>query len=144
MCVHFPCAQDGFFALYVASQEGYIGIVDVLIKAGAKVDLQTKVGFAVALNVRSPSAPHYHAEHTDTLLGGYGGQRPIHTVCALHWFQYSVHATGSDNISLNPSHSHLQSLSLAVILFSKTTKLNVEMGFQLWCCQRGTHYRMHM
>ena len=58
MCVHFPCAQDGFFALYVASEKGYIGIVDVLIKAGAKVDLQTKVGFAVALNVRSPSSPH--------------------------------------------------------------------------------------
>jgi len=58
VCVHFPCGQDGFFPLYVASQKGYIGIVDVLIKAGAKVDLQTKVGFAVALNVRSPSAPH--------------------------------------------------------------------------------------
>jgi len=58
MCVHFPCAKDGHFPLYNASQEGYIGIVDMLIKAGAKVDLQTKVGFAVALNVRSPSATH--------------------------------------------------------------------------------------
>ena len=84
LCVHFPCAQDGFFPLYVASKKGYIGIVDVLIKAGARVDLQTKVGFAVALNVRSPSAPHYHTEHTDALLGGYGGHRPIHTVCALY------------------------------------------------------------
>ena len=58
VCFHFPCAQDGFFPLYSASQEGYIEIVDVLIKAGAKMDLQNKVGFAVALNVRSPSAPH--------------------------------------------------------------------------------------
>jgi len=62
-----------------------------------------------------PHLPTYHAEHTDTLLGGYGGHRPIHTVCALYWFQYSVHATVSDNISLDPSHSHLQSLSLAVL-----------------------------
>jgi len=132
VCVHFPCAQDGFFPLHSASQKGYIGIVDVLIKAGAKVDLQTKVSFAVALNVRSPSSPYIpcrtHRTHsrTDTLLGGYGGHRPIHTVCALYWFQYSVSATVSDNISLNPGHSHLQSLSLAVILFSKTSKLNVE------------------
>jgi len=58
LCVHFPCAQDGYFPLYFASQEGYIEIVDVLIKVGARVDLQTKVGFAVALNVKSPSAPH--------------------------------------------------------------------------------------
>jgi len=46
LCVHFPCAQDGSFPLHAASQEGYIGIMDVLIKVGAKVDLQTKVGFA--------------------------------------------------------------------------------------------------
>ena len=61
-----------------------------------------------------PQLPTYHAEHTDTLLGGYGGHRHVHTMRALYWFQYS---TVSDNVSLNPSHSHLQSLSLAVILF---------------------------
>ena len=106
MCVHFPCAQDGFFPLYVASQKGYIGIVDVLIKAGAKVDLQTKVGFAIALNVRSPSAPHYNAEHTDTLLGGCGGHRPIRTVCALYWFQYSEQSvTTLASIQATPTSS---------------------------------------
>ena len=35
--------QDGFFPLYGASQEGYDGIVEMLLQAGATVDLQTKV-----------------------------------------------------------------------------------------------------
>ena len=142
VCVHFSCAQDGFFPLHNASQEGYIGIVDVLIKAGAKVDLQTKVGFAVALNVRSPSAPHIPCRAHWYLAGWvWWIQTHTYSVCSV---LVPILWTVSDNISLNPSHSHLQSLSLAVILFSKTTKLNVEMGFRLWYCQMGTHYRMHI
>ena len=35
--------QDGFFPLYDASQEGYDGIVVMLLQAGATVDLQSKV-----------------------------------------------------------------------------------------------------
>ena len=35
--------QDGFFPLHGASQEGHSGIVEMLLQAGAIVDLQTKV-----------------------------------------------------------------------------------------------------
>ena len=35
--------QDGFFPLYLASQEGHDGIVVMLLQAGATVDLQIKV-----------------------------------------------------------------------------------------------------
>ena len=37
------CTQDGFFPLYSASQEGHDGIVEILLQAGATVDLQNKV-----------------------------------------------------------------------------------------------------
>ena len=48
-CIYMPPlhshthTQDGFFPLYLASQEGYDGIVEMLLQAGATVDLQTKV-----------------------------------------------------------------------------------------------------
>ena len=35
--------QDGFFPLHDASQEGHEGIIEMLLQAGATVDLQTKV-----------------------------------------------------------------------------------------------------
>ena len=44
--VHAPSChfvQDGFFPLHNASQEGHGGIVKMLLKAEATVDLQTKV-----------------------------------------------------------------------------------------------------
>ena len=37
------CIQDGFFPLSNASQEGYDEIVQMLLQAGATVDLQNKV-----------------------------------------------------------------------------------------------------
>ena len=37
------CIQDGFFPLSDASQEGYDEIVQMLLQAGARVDLQNKV-----------------------------------------------------------------------------------------------------
>ena len=37
------CIQDGFFPLSNASQEGYDEIVQLLLQAGATVDLQNKV-----------------------------------------------------------------------------------------------------
>ena len=37
------CIQDGFFSLSNASQEGYDEIVQMLLQAGATVDLQNKV-----------------------------------------------------------------------------------------------------
>ena len=37
------CIQDGFFPLSNASQEGYDEIVQMLLHAGATVDLQNKV-----------------------------------------------------------------------------------------------------
>ena len=44
MCTHTTmCIQDGSFALYVASQEGHDRIVEMLLQAGATVDLQDKV-----------------------------------------------------------------------------------------------------
>ena len=39
------CTQDGFFPLLVASQEGHNRIVDLLLQAGATVDLQNKVDY---------------------------------------------------------------------------------------------------
>ena len=35
--------QDGFFLLFDASQEGHDGIVEMVLQAGATVDLQNKV-----------------------------------------------------------------------------------------------------
>ena len=35
--------QDGYFPLYVASQEGHEGIMEMILQAGARLDLQTKV-----------------------------------------------------------------------------------------------------
>ena len=37
------CMQDGFFPLYIASQEGHDKTVEMLLQAGATVDLQNKV-----------------------------------------------------------------------------------------------------
>ena len=37
------CIQDGFFPLSDASQKGYDEIVQLLLQAGATVDLQNKV-----------------------------------------------------------------------------------------------------
>ena len=42
-------SQDGYGPLHQACEKGYDGIVDKLLQAGATVDLQTKVGIAVAL-----------------------------------------------------------------------------------------------
>ena len=39
-CTH---TQNGFFPLYDASQEGYAGVVEMLLQAGTTVDLQQKV-----------------------------------------------------------------------------------------------------
>ena len=41
--------QDGYSPLHNASQEGHDGIVERLLQAGATVDIQTKVGLAVAM-----------------------------------------------------------------------------------------------
>ena len=40
---HYVCTQDGFFPLYVASQNSHDRIVEMLLQAGATVDLQNKV-----------------------------------------------------------------------------------------------------
>ena len=37
------CIQDGGFPLYFASQEGHVKTVEILLQAGATVDLQNKV-----------------------------------------------------------------------------------------------------
>ena len=37
------CAKDGHCPLYIASQEGHDRIVEMLLQAGATVDLQSKV-----------------------------------------------------------------------------------------------------
>ena len=43
-CTHNTmCMQDGYFPLYVASQEGHDRIVEMLLQAEATVDLQNKV-----------------------------------------------------------------------------------------------------
>ena len=42
--ITFVYPQDELFPLYYASQEGYDGIVEMLLQAGSKVDLQIKVG----------------------------------------------------------------------------------------------------
>ena len=39
----FTCIQNGFYPLFNASQEGYDEIVQMLLQAGATVDLQNKV-----------------------------------------------------------------------------------------------------
>ncbi len=47
-CVHlliFNSVQDGATALYVASQNGHLRVVEVLIAAKAQVDIQQKVRF---------------------------------------------------------------------------------------------------
>lgn len=57
--------QDESFALYYASQEGYEEIVELLITAGAAVDLQNKVRITKALNIGPLSLPpptHVHNE----------------------------------------------------------------------------------
>ena len=47
--VHTMYTQDGYCPLYVASQEGHDRIVKKLLKAGATVDLQTKVEYCYYL-----------------------------------------------------------------------------------------------
>ena len=42
MCIHIQ-TQNGFSPLTGASQEGYDGIVEMLLQAGATVNLQSKV-----------------------------------------------------------------------------------------------------
>ena len=43
-CTHNTmCTQDGHCPLYVASQEGHDGVVEMLLQAEATVDLQDKV-----------------------------------------------------------------------------------------------------
>ena len=39
--------QEGYTPLHNASQEGHDGIVEILLQAGASVDLQTKVSIDV-------------------------------------------------------------------------------------------------
>ena len=39
----FSLMQDGFTPLYVASEKGHKGLVDLLLDKGANVDQQTKV-----------------------------------------------------------------------------------------------------
>lgn len=43
--------QDGYSPLYCASQEGHDNIVEMLLQAGAKVDLWTEVNNAEALAI---------------------------------------------------------------------------------------------
>ena len=43
--------QDGFFPLYVASQEGHDRVVEILLQAEATVDLQRKVENCVLLSI---------------------------------------------------------------------------------------------
>ena len=43
-CTHNTmCTQDGVCPLHIASQEGHDRVVEMLLQAGATVDLQTKV-----------------------------------------------------------------------------------------------------
>ena len=37
------CTQDGHYPLFIASQNGHDRIVEILLQAGATVDLQSKV-----------------------------------------------------------------------------------------------------
>ena len=46
-----PHMQDGFFPLFSASQEGHDRIVEVLLQAGAAVDLQNKVENCIHLSI---------------------------------------------------------------------------------------------
>ena len=39
------CTQDGFFPMYSASLMGHDKIVEILLQAGATVDLQNKVDY---------------------------------------------------------------------------------------------------
>ena len=43
----FMHIQEGYTPLHNASQEGHDGIVEILLQAGASVDLQTKVSIDV-------------------------------------------------------------------------------------------------
>ena len=43
--------QDGYFPLYVVSQEGHDRVVEMLLQAGATVDLQNKVENRVLLSI---------------------------------------------------------------------------------------------
>ena len=45
------CLQDGFFPLYVASQGKHDRVVEMLLQAGATVDLQNKVENCVLLSL---------------------------------------------------------------------------------------------
>ena len=41
--VNYALTQEGYFPLYGASQNGYDGIMKMLLQAGATLDLQLKV-----------------------------------------------------------------------------------------------------
>ena len=43
--------QEGYTPLHNSSQDGHDGIVEILLQAGASVDLQTKVSIDVTLNL---------------------------------------------------------------------------------------------
>ena len=45
------CMQKGFCPLHIASQEGHDRIVEMLLQAGATVDLQSKVENCVLLSL---------------------------------------------------------------------------------------------
>ena len=46
-----PHMQVGFFPLFSASQEGHDRVVEMLLQAGATVDLQDKVENCVLLSI---------------------------------------------------------------------------------------------
>ena len=50
------CKQDGHCPLYTASQEGHDRIVDLLLQAGATVDLQDKVEYCSSVTCGVPCA----------------------------------------------------------------------------------------
>ena len=45
------CMQDGYFPLLIASQEDHDRVVEMLLQAGATVDLQNKVENCVLLSI---------------------------------------------------------------------------------------------
>ena len=51
-CTHNTmCMQDGVGSLHVASEKGHDRIVEMLLQAGATVDLQNKVENCVLLSI---------------------------------------------------------------------------------------------
>ena len=80
------CTQDGFSPLFAASQKGHDRIVEILLQAGATVDLQNKVKnwLFVHLSFLCRAMCSIHCTlSTRQHSGGYEGQRtyPTHS----HW-----------------------------------------------------------